>query len=549
MHREDGRPGASAAPLVGTAARLQLALLRGSLRAGPGATARRVGLVLGAVVATGLAAGAFAGLLAARGHGRLSEDLAVLLFNALLVGWVVLPILTFGSDDLLDPARLALLPLTRRQLVTVMGVGALVGIAPVATTIAALGLVPASGGGLRAQVVAVLAAPLLLALCVSTSRMVSAALSGLLRSRRGRDLGVVLAALVGLSLQLVNPLLQLSQRGAGPGADSLRGFAGALRWTPPGVLAAAPRQPAAAAVASLLTVVAIIAVVVALWERSVRRSLERPDRTSSHRRHSTALAPRWVPLPGGRAGAIAAKDLRYLLREPRRLVATLFSTLLPVLTVAFGPVLLASGSPPAGLVFAVCGVGLLCGLAGVNRFGLDGTATWLLLSSATDPRDARRDLLGGDLASAVIFVPVLLLLTAILATLTDGWRYAPAALGVTLALYAVAVALSGLLAVVAAYPVPASQNAFSSGNAGQGCASGALTLVAVLAGAALCLPLLGLLLPALLSDRHALAWGLALLLIGPVYGVALGAVLRAAAARRWSTRAPEVLQLLATARS
>ena len=44
--------------------------------------------------------------------------------------------------------------------------------------------------------------------------------------------------------------------------------------------------------------------------------------------------------------------------------------------------------PPTGLAFAVCGVGLLCGLTGVNRFGLDGTATWLLLSSATDHRDA-----------------------------------------------------------------------------------------------------------------------------------------------------------------
>lgn len=48
----------------------------------------------------------------------------------------------------------------------------------------------------------------------------------------------------------------------------------------------------------------------------------------------------------------------------------------------------ARGLPPTGLVFAVCGVGLLCGLTGVNRFGLDGTATWLLLSSATDHRDA-----------------------------------------------------------------------------------------------------------------------------------------------------------------
>ena len=73
----------------------------------------------------------FIALAFARGHGRLPEDLAVVLFRVLLVGWVVLPILTFGSDDLLDPARLALLPLNGAEFVIVMGVGALVGVAPV----------------------------------------------------------------------------------------------------------------------------------------------------------------------------------------------------------------------------------------------------------------------------------------------------------------------------------------------------------------------------------------------------------------------------------
>lgn len=124
----------------------------------------------------------------------------------------------------------------------------------------------------------------------------------------------------------------------------------------------------------------------------------------------------------------------------------------------------------------------------------------------------------------MIFVPVLLLLIAVAAVVIDGWRYVPAALGLTLALFAVA--LSDLPCVVAAYAVLPSRNAFSSGSAGRGRASGALTLVAILAGAALCLPLLGLLLPALLPDRPVRAWEVALLFVGPVYGVAVGAVLR-----------------------
>lgn len=242
---------------------------------------------------------------------------------------------------------------------------------------------------------------------------------------------------------------------------------------------------------------------------------------------------------------MAAKDLRYLLREPRRLVATLYTVLLPVLVVVLGPLTLSGGRPPLGLVFAVCGIGLFSGMTGGNRFGMDGTATWLLMTSATDPRDARRDLLGGDLAAAVVTVPVLVLLAAGLAAVGDGWAYAPAAVGLALGLFAVTIALSGLVAVTAPIPVPPSQNAFGRGSTGQGCAAGLAMFGAVLAGGALCLPLLGLLLPALVSSAYGAVWGGALLLVGPAYGIAVGHVLRAVAARRWATRAPEVLQVLA----
>lgn len=533
--------------LVKTAAALRLALLRGSLRSGPGANARRAGLALGAVFGGGLALMAFAALTAFRGQGQLPEDLAILLFTVLLAGWVVLPILTFASDDLLDPARLALLPLTRRQLLTVMGVGALIGVAPMATTVAALGLIPATGSGPTSYLVALVAVLLLLALCVSASRATAAALSGLLRSRRGRDLGVGLTALVGLSVQLINPFIQVAARRGDTAGDVLHGLTGPLRWTPPGLLAAASSRPLPAAIGSLLAVAAFIALVLLWWERSVRRALERSDATGARRRRSTTLTPRLLPLPAGRVGAVAAKDLRYLMREPRRLVTTVTGLLLPLLVVLLGPIAVTGGRLPRAGVFAVCGLSLLSAFGGVNRFGLDGTATWLMLSSATDHRDARRDLLGGDLATAVVTIPSMLLTAGLLAVITGGWAYVAPALGIALALFLVAVAVSSFVAVTAPYAVPPSQNAFSSGNAGQGCASGALTLVALLVVVGLCLPLLGLLVPALVFQSP--AWGLALLVVGPAYGFALGAVVRARAARRWVERAPEVLQLLTTARS
>ena len=531
--------------LIRTSIQLRVALLRGSLRSGPGSTPRQIGFGIGALFGAGAAFAAFAAQAAGRGHGEFPLDLSTVLFTGMVAGWVVLPILTFTSDDLLDPARLALLPLTGRQLLTVMGVGALIGIAPFATVVAALGLLPATGTGPTSYLVALIAVVLLLALCVSASRAVTSALSGLLRSRRGRDLGVAFAAVVGLSFQLINPLLQVALRSGKHGQDSLHGLGGPLRWTPPGLLAAAPTRPLPAAIGSLLLVAALVAVLLLIWQRTVRRALERTEVSGTRRRRNTSLAPRGLPIPSGRTGAIMAKDLRYLMREPRRLVTTVTGVLLPVLAIVLGPSLLEGGRPPAGLVFAVCGIGLLSGLIGGNRFGLDGTATWMLVSSATDHRDARRDLLGGDLAAMIVTGPILVLLAVLIAAVTGGWSNLPPALGLGFGLYSVGVGISGIVAVNAPYIVPETQNAFGGGGGGRGCTAGILGVAAMLAEAAICLPLFVLLVPALVSGP---LWGFVLLGVGPLYGLALGDGLRRVAARRWSSRGPEVLEVLTSGR-
>lgn len=527
--------------LVRVAAGLRVALVRGAMRGGKGATARRVGLVLGALVGGVAAIATVAVLTVARGHGRLPEDMTVVLFCVLVAGWVVLPVLTFGSDDLLDPARLVLLPLSGPQLVTVMGVGALIGVAPVAGLVAALGVVPATADDAGSGLIAVLAAFLLIALCVTASRTCVCALSGLLRSRRGRDLGVALTAVVALGFQLANPLIQLALRTGGGGEDILSGPAGPLAWTPPGLLATAPNRPLPAALASLLGVAALIVVLLVAWERLLRRSLERPD-TSGGRRRATSLDPRGVPVPAGRAGAIMAKDLRYLGREPKRLINTVVSGLLPVLAIVLGPVALSGGRPPEALVFAVTGMGLLAGIAGANRFGLDGSATWLLISSATDRRDARRDLLGGDLAATAVMVPFLVAIATVLAAISNGWAYLAPAVGLALTCYGVGLGAADVLSVRAPVALPQGQNAFGGGGAGQGCTAGLLMMAAMLVEVVVSLPVALLLIPQLVTGQP--LWGLAVLVIGPVYGFAIGELGRRSAARQWATRGPEVLEVV-----
>ncbi|HEY2429370.1 MAG TPA: hypothetical protein VGI06_10590, partial [Acidimicrobiales bacterium] len=95
--------------------RLKLRLLLNGLR---GSGIRAVGFVLGCVYALVLGAVGFTILVALR---RTPGDLAVVAEIGglgLALGWAGLPLLGFGSDETLDPTRLALLPLDRRSLMT-----------------------------------------------------------------------------------------------------------------------------------------------------------------------------------------------------------------------------------------------------------------------------------------------------------------------------------------------------------------------------------------------------------------------------------------------
>lgn len=545
--------GQGGAGVVGLALSLRLALIRNSLRGGPGSSARQTAFGLSIVGGCGLAILSLLLLGVTRGRDPLSGDAATVLYAVLLAGWLILPVMTFAGDDLLDPGRLALLPLSRRDRMTVLAVAGVVGIASAATLLAALGLVigAAYDSGLS-YAVAVMAAALEVTLCVVASRTVATALSGLLRSRRGRDIGVVVTMLVALSAQLINPLMQ---RLVGPhvsGATGLHQLARAIGWTPPALLAQAPGlardgRPTAA-LGSLVAVTGLIGALLIVWERLVSRALETVDASGGRHRRRTARGPVVLTrrrAPTGRTGAIAGKDLRYLMRDPRRLIGLLMGALVPALVIVLGPA--GSGRGIADWsVFVVCLLGLFGGLAGANRFGQDGTATWLLLATQGDRRDPRRDLLGGDLASVIVLVPLLVLAGLVVAWLGAGDRYLPAAVGYGVGLLFIAVAASGVPAVFAAFTVPDNpRNAFAGAGVGQGCLSGLVSLACLGGSALLSLPLLVVLLPAL----HSPGPGWLLLAVGPLYGLAVGHVIREITARHWRRRGPEILQLLVSTQS
>ena len=120
--------------------RLKLRLLVNGLRGRPA----RIALFVAGVVLSGFFAITGYAIFAIPGVAHRPGAAAILLplGGAIIVlGWLFLPLVFFGVDESLDPARFALLPLRRRTLIKGLFAAALVGLPAVATLVATAGMV------------------------------------------------------------------------------------------------------------------------------------------------------------------------------------------------------------------------------------------------------------------------------------------------------------------------------------------------------------------------------------------------------------------------
>jgi ABC-2 type transport system permease protein len=554
--------------------RLKLSLIAGGLH-GTGGTARIAGLVfalLGALLAMPLGF-----VLLAIQHGRPgAANVAVITFTAFAAGWLVLPIMMFGADETLDPARLALLPLRPATLVRGLLAAALTGIGPVVTFVILCGAVVAVADGASSVVVGVLAVLIGLGLCVTGSRALVTALSGVLRSRRGRDLGVLLGGLVVIAFFAANMFFQQSlarsesSAAHGPGGPLGTGFAGTAsvaRWTPPGLVAHSVADAAAGryGTAALELGAGLVTVVLLAWAwiAALRRALEHPDssthaaRRSRPRRSSRraagvlaavpAVAPIWWPrILASRTLAAAGKELRYYRRDPRR-KQQLVSLVMPVLLVVVNSriglgVGMSAGPPGAGTgaaqhlpVWPAVLGGMIAGMfSSANQYGFDGSALWLNIVATSRWQDLRSDIAGKNIAGALITVPVFAVLYVVIGALASDPAGAAVAFAMAVCALGATSSVGSVTSVLLPTPIPERRSStFSSGGAGQGCLAGLSTLAGLGTALALMIPVF------LLIAR----WqpGVWLLVVAPGYGLLLAWAGRLVAATIGIRRLPELL--------
>ena len=401
---------------------------------------RAIGLLLAVTAAADLAT--------APRHGGAG---LVAVFVAIAVGWIMLPLLV-GSDRALDVARLAVLPLGRRELVVGLFAASLVGAPPVATLVLLSGAIPAYAAG-RAGTAIVVADVLVMAvLSIATGRAVSAGLAAVVHSRRGRDLASVVLAIVSAAGYIAWRLSTALARQV----DQLRPsrLTDALSWTPPGALARsitdAHSGALLAAVGGLAYAFGVLMAVGWLWARALERQLTNPAATASGRSTRAATATRAARVrPRTPAAAVWLKDLRYLWRAPvqRANIVT------GVVTAGFVTVPLLTGTNrPFGLVpyLGVLVAFFLETNLSANLFGVDGAAFGTYLLTGAEAGEVLR---GKVLAVSSVVGTIATVVTLAACALSGAWAELPSGLLLTAGVIMVAAGTGVVASVRSPFPV------------------------------------------------------------------------------------------------
>ncbi len=339
-----------------------------------------------------------------------AADRLVLQFNLIFAAWVFGPLLTGGVDDTLDPSRVTLFPLERDELRRGFIAAALTGYVPLATFVGLTGIVISYTHSVQSAFLLIAIVMTQMAVALSASRALATilALSG--RSRRGRDIGIILASSFGGLLFLGGMSTSvMSDRQYDQAID-------VVRWLPAGFNAQAAIDvreglygPAAL---RILAMAALSWVLLQVWLRGLDRLLVSSEAVRVERRVSKLRYPilgRFKSLLGSRPwAAVMCKELRYMFRAPQRRSAFVIGTVIGA-PFAFVQVL-RTGSGGVAVWFAP--VSLLFGLGATNNLlGADAASLWMETSAGLK----MRTLLAGKSLAAIPYVvtPVVISATAL----------------------------------------------------------------------------------------------------------------------------------------
>ena len=440
--------------------RLKLTLLANGLKR---SAWQVVGLVIGVLYGLGALVLVVSGMIALSfADAELRQPVAVLVGSLMVIAWWVVPLISFGVDSTLDPARFVTFAVPRRSLLVGLALAGVVGVPGVITALSSLSIGIVWWRDPLALVTGLVGAVIGLALAIVGSRATTTAALPLVGRRRVRE---AMAGLAIVPLLLVGPLIGRFSSGVSVGVEDVRGVADALAWTPFGAPWAIPADVAgrdwglAAAHAGIA--LGVLALAAWVWAKALAYGLVNPP-------HNEASAKRrglgWFDrLPATPVGAVTARCLTYWARDPRYALAAAIVPVVPFILWVLdrdGGALLLAGPIAAFLL----GWGISADVA------YDGSAFWTHVAS---PVSGRADRWGRVLSAGAIGLPVILLFAAGSALLTDQPEAISALIGLSLGVLLTGL---GVASVVSAYVVyPVQQPGESPFQTRQGASTAALT--------------------------------------------------------------------------
>jgi ABC-2 type transport system permease protein len=530
--------------------RLKLRLMRNGFRGQPWKVIAFVfsllfGLPFAFIAGVGLAASGSA-------SAEAGYVVAVASGAAVVLAWTLVPLLFFGVDETLDPARFALLPIPRRTLALGMVAATFIGVPAVLTLVTTSGLIVAAAFRFRALETLAAAVGVVggLTIGILASRAVTSAFAALLRSRRVRDLAAVLLALLATSIAPIQwAVIAAVERGT---KDQAIRAAEIISWTPFGAPYALPFDVAArnwALVGGRLAIMlATIVLLLAWWSRTLESAMLDTSSGGAVRRKSrrSGGAVRTLLPVVARVGdrgpfaAILARETRFWWRDGRRraaLVSILVASAVLPLALSLGAgsegINFSGGLSALAFTFAVTMAGTMGGMLLGNQFGYDGSAYAAnLLSHVRGSTELR----ARAAAAALVALPAQIAVVVAVVVFSDRLPYLPAGLGILAASFGAALAAAALLSVLAAYPMPDTANPFAM-NTGTGSAKGLLSVLALVATFVFCSPML----VAVHLLGGSAGWSWALLAIGLGYGLGSAWLGTYIAGDRIDRRGPELL--------
>lgn len=527
-----------------------------------------------------------------------ATEVLYLLFSGMLLFWIILPLLSYSTNEGLDVTKLQLFPLTRLEVMFSLLFSSLFDIWTVfllllfIVTIVAWWL-----HSLALGLMALLVIVVFYVVMVSISQLILALLMRTLQSRRFRDLSVIIIALFGSSCYLFSHFAFGANNALNFGAALKHGaFSPYLQWLPSGVAAGSLRAATQGnwgmsfAMFGLLVVICVVALY--LWqvvlERSMSASESGASRRGKQRQQATvavsavasqAAMPVQVSAVAVHPGverarsdvrtassarvetdplkanlfeqlqALVKKELLCFWRDPQ-LKIRIFQSLFYVVLVIFIPLLSHSnGSSGNGdkfyaqyAPFVSSAVSLLMMLIlGLNTLGIERQSLTALFLF---PIDRRRLLWGKNLAVLLLGLIELLVLQAVCVVLGRQPQMVLPAFVMGLAGMGVALGCGNLASVFfPRYQREIGRRGFAgSGSQAQqgGCLNQLAALVALVTTVIVLAPVaLGIGIPFFMGNDWSLVVSIPLSLL---YGLALYIIFTNLAARRMLATEPEILK-------